>query len=213
LFIDSASMYRRYGKRLLDLTLTVIALACLWPLIVAVALLVRWRLGSPVIFAQPRAGRRGNPFVLFKFRSMTDAVDAAGHPLPDAQRLTRLGRCLRGLSLDELPQLVNVVRGEMSLVGPRPLYVEYLQHYTPFQARRHDVAPGITGWAQIRGRNAISWEEKFQYDVWYVDHCSLWLDLRILWGTFMGLFRPRGIAAAGHATMPRFTGSPSQHAG
>ncbi|MCS6938741.1 MAG: sugar transferase, partial [Roseiflexus sp.] len=173
-------MYRRYLKRVFDICVASVALIALAPLLLVIAALVRLSLGTPVIFRQQRPGLHGKPFMLLKFRSMTDARDAQGNLLPDDQRLTRFGRFLRSSSLDELPELINVIRSEMSLVGPRPLLMEYLDRYTPEQMRRHAVRPGITGWAQVNGRNAINWEQKFALDVWYVDHLSFWLDLRIL---------------------------------
>jgi lipopolysaccharide/colanic/teichoic acid biosynthesis glycosyltransferase len=200
-------LYRRYGKQLLDLTLTLPALALSLPALAVIAALVRLDLGAPVLFRQMRPGLNGRPFPLIKFRTMTDARDASGQLLPDEQRLTPLGRALRRLSLDELPELLNVLRGEMSLVGPRPLLARYLDRYTPAQARRHEVRPGITGWAQVHGRNALTWEEKFALDVWYVDHVSLWLDLSILWRTLLVVLRREGISAPDHSTMPEFTGS------
>jgi lipopolysaccharide/colanic/teichoic acid biosynthesis glycosyltransferase len=199
--------YGRHAKRLLDLGVTLPALLVLSPLILAVALGVRIRLGHPVLFRQQRPGLQGRPFVLLKFRTMRDAVDSAGSPLPDSHRLTRLGRFLRAASLDEIPELVNVLKGEMSLVGPRPLLMEYLPLYSPEQARRHEVKPGVTGWAQVNGRNALSWEEKFKLDIWYVDHPSFRLDLRILCLTIWQVIARRGISAADHVTMPKFTGS------
>jgi lipopolysaccharide/colanic/teichoic acid biosynthesis glycosyltransferase len=177
------------------------------PVLAVVALAIRASIGPPVLFRQPRPGRHGAPFTVVKFRTMSDALGPDGLPLPDAARLTRLGRFLRSTSLDELPQLWNVLRGELSLVGPRPLLMEYLPRYSPEQARRHDVLPGITGWAQVNGRNAISWEQKFALDVWYVDHWSPWLDLRILLLTAARVLKRHGIASAGHATMPPFSGS------
>lgn len=195
------------AKRLLDLLIAGIALAILSPLLAVVALLVRARLGSPMLFRQQRPGLHGRPFTLIKFRTMRDARDQQGKSLADEQRLTRFGRWLRATSIDELPELWNVLRGDMSLVGPRPLLMHYLPLYSTEQARRHDVRPGITGWAQVNGRNAISWEEKFALDVWYVDHWSLWLDLRILGRSLLALVRPHGISAEGSATMPEFTGS------
>ena len=171
-------------------------------------MLVRLNLGRPVFFRQPRPGRQGRVFELIKFRTMTQARDAQGHLLPDAQRLTRFGRWLRSTSLDELPEVLNVLRGEMSLVGPRPLLVQYLDRYSPEQARRHEVLPGLTGWVQVKGRNALTWEEKFRLDVWYVDHRSLWLDLRILALTVWHVLRRHGVSAPGAATMPEFMGSP-----
>jgi lipopolysaccharide/colanic/teichoic acid biosynthesis glycosyltransferase len=196
-------------KRLFDIFISALALVLLAPVLLVIALLVRWRLGSPVLFAQRRPGRRGRIFTMWKFRTMTDAVDAVGKPLTDAERLTPFGRRLRATSLDELPELWNILRGEMSVVGPRPLLNEYLACYSPEQARRHDVRPGLTGWAQINGRNALTWDEKFRLDVWYVDHRSFWLDLKIVVLTVVQVFRRDGISAAGEATMPRFTGSPS----
>lgn len=196
-------------KRLFDLSLLLLT-APLWlPALGAVALLVRLKLGRPVLFRQRRPGRQGRVFELVKFRTMTDARDAQGRLLPDAQRLTRFGRLLRSSSLDELPEVLNVLKGEMSLVGPRPLLVQYLERYTPEQARRHEVPPGLTGWAQVNGRNALSWEEKFRLDVWYVDHRSLWLDLRILFLTVWQVLRRHGVSAPGDATMPEFMGSPA----
>ena len=170
---------------------------------------VRIFIGSPVFFQQPRPGFRGVEFKMLKFRTMTDARDSDGNLLPDAQRLTPFGRFLRSSSLDELPGLWSVLKGDMSLVGPRPLLMEYLSLYTPEQARRHEVRPGITGWAQVNGRNALTWEEKFKLDVWYVDNRSLWLDMRILWMTISKVLRKDGINAAGEATMSKFTGSGS----
>jgi Sugar transferases involved in lipopolysaccharide synthesis len=196
-------------KRVFDLLL-VLAAAPLWlPALLVLAVVVRLRLGRPVYFVQVRPGLHGQPFRLRKFRTMTDARDASGVLLPDRDRLTSFGRWLRATSLDELPELWNVLRGEMSLVGPRPLLTEYLPLYDATQRRRHEVRPGITGWAQVNGRNAITWEEKFRLDVWYVDHRSLWLDARILWITLDRVFRRHGVSAEGEATMSRFTGSAS----
>jgi lipopolysaccharide/colanic/teichoic acid biosynthesis glycosyltransferase len=195
--------------RLLDLVGAWLLVLVLAPVLVLVALAVRVSIGSPVLFRQRRPGLHGAPFELFKFRTMVDAVDSEGRPLPDARRLTRFGRYLRAMSIDELPELLNVIKGEMSLVGPRPLLMQYLDRYTPTQARRHDVKPGITGWAQVNGRNALSWEARFALDVWYVDHRSLWLDLRILFITVRTVLRREGITQEGHATMPEFTGSAS----
>lgn len=197
-------------KTLFDLTVSLAALALLSPLLLALAALIRWRLGSPIIFSQRRPGYKGRPFTIYKFRTMMDARDAQGRLLPDADRLTPFGKFLRASSLDELPELYNVLRGDMSLVGPRPLRMEYLPLYTPEQARRHDAKPGITGWAQINGRNAITWEEKFAFDLYYVDHWSFGFDLKILWLTLLKVARRDGISAAGHASMPDFTGSPTQ---
>ena len=199
-------IYRHLGKRLLDLGLTIPALVVLSPILGVIAALVRVRLGSPVFFRQQRPGLRGQPFTLQKFRTMADARDADGKLLSDAQRLTRFGRLLRSTSLDELPELWNVLRGEMSLVGPRPLLMEYLDRYTPEQARRHEVKPGITGWAQVNGRNAITWEQRFALDVWYVDRLSLWLDLWVLLLTIWKTVKREGISQAGRATMEEFRG-------
>lgn len=195
-------------KRMLDVTGAGLGLLVLSPVVLGTALLVRRRLGSPVLFRQQRPGLHGRPFAMLKFRTMTDARDAQGNLLSDAERLTPFGRFLRSTSLDELPELLNVLKGDMSLVGPRPLLISYLPLYTPEQARRHEVKPGITGWAQINGRNAISWEDKFALDVWYVDNRSLWLDIRILALTVWKVLRREGISAANDATMPVFRGSP-----
>jgi sugar transferase EpsL len=191
-------------KRVFDL-IAVVLTAPLWlPVLAVVAALVRWKLGSPVFFRQQRPGYHERIFALIKFRTMTDARDAAGQLLPDAARLTPFGRWLRATSLDELPELLNVLRGEMSLVGPRPLLVEYLPRYSSEQRRRHDVLPGLTGWCQVNGRNALSWEQKFALDVWYVDHETLWLDLKILFMTVGQVLFRKGISASDHATMPEF---------
>ena len=195
------------AKRLFDILVAGSLLAVLWPVMVLVAFAVRINLGSPVLYAAVRPGRSDRPFRMFKFRTMTEARDVTGSLLPDEQRLTRFGRWLRATSLDELPELWNVVIGDMSLVGPRPLLVSYLEHYSPEQRRRHLVRPGITGWAQINGRNAIDWEEKFKHDVWYVDNRSFWFDLKILALTFGTLLRREGISAPDHATMPMFRGN------
>jgi lipopolysaccharide/colanic/teichoic acid biosynthesis glycosyltransferase len=193
-------------KRLFDLAL-VLGSAAFWlPVLIVLAILVRLQIGSPVLFRQQRPGRGGEPFHLLKFRTMTSDQDSRGNLLPDAQRLTRFGRFLRSTSLDELPELFNVLKGVMSLVGPRPLLMEYLPLYTPEQARRHEVRPGITGWAQVNGRNAISWEEKFQLDLWYVENQSFWLDVKILLLTVMAVSKREGISAQQHATMPFFKG-------
>jgi sugar transferase EpsL len=194
-------------KRVFDLIATVAGLILIWPFFIILALLVRFKLGSPVLFHQTRPGLHGNPFIMLKFRTMTEERDAGGSLLPDAQRLTRLGTFLRSTSLDELPELLNVLKGDMSLVGPRPLLMEYLERYSSEQARRHEVRPGITGWAQVNGRNALSWEEKFEFDVWYVDNWSLWLDIKILFLTVLKTLRREGISAEGEATMTRFMGS------
>jgi lipopolysaccharide/colanic/teichoic acid biosynthesis glycosyltransferase len=195
-------------KRMVDLAGASVALVVLSPLLLVVAVLVRLRMGSPVLFRQQRPGLHGQPFTLLKFRTMTDRRDASGAPLPDAERLTALGRFLRRSSLDELPELVNVLAGEMSLVGPRPLLMEYLPLYSAEQARRHDVRPGITGWTQVNGRNALTWEEKFSLDVWYVDHRSLRLDIAILARTAGQVLSGHGVSAPGHATMENFRGTP-----
>ena len=194
-------------KRAMDVVLVSCALLVLVLPLAGLAWLVRVRLGSPVLFRQERPGMHGQPFQMVKFRTMTDARDLDGQLLPDADRLTAFGRFLRSSSLDELPGFWNVLKGDMSLVGPRPLLMEYLPLYSPEQARRHEVRPGITGWAQINGRNALSWDEKFKLDVWYVDNRSLWLDIKILWLTVRKVLVRDGISAAGEATMPRFVGS------
>lgn len=193
-------------KRALDIIGASMGLLAFGPLMLYLAWRVKRDLGSPVLFRQIRPGLRGKPFVLYKFRTMTEKRDQEGNLLPDAERLTPFGRFLREYSLDELPEFFNVLRGEMSLVGPRPLLMEYLERYTPEQARRHEVKPGITGWAQVNGRNALTWEEKFRLDVWYVDNWNIYLDLKILWLTVLKVIRREGISAPGHATMPQFTG-------
>jgi lipopolysaccharide/colanic/teichoic acid biosynthesis glycosyltransferase len=193
-------------KALCDPLLAAALLLALSPLLLLLALLVRLRLGAPVLFRQTRPGRHGRPFMVLKFRTMSGARDRHGDLLPDAERLTACGHFLRSSSLDELPELINILRGEMAFIGPRPLLVEYLSRYSDEQARRHEVLPGITGWAQVNGRNAIGWDEKFRLDVWYVDHVSPWLDLRILAATVAQVFRRSGISHAGHATMPVFQG-------
>jgi lipopolysaccharide/colanic/teichoic acid biosynthesis glycosyltransferase len=194
-------------KRLFDVILALCGVLTLALPLLVLVWLVRRKLGSPVFFRQVRPGLHGKPCEMVKFRTMTSECGPDGQLLPDAVRLTPFGRFLRATSLDELPEFWNVLKGDMSLVGPRPLLMEYLPLYTPEQARRHDVRPGITGWAQVNGRNAISWEDKFRLDVWYVDHQSLWLDVRILWMTVKKVLVRDGISAAGEATMPRFTGS------
>jgi lipopolysaccharide/colanic/teichoic acid biosynthesis glycosyltransferase len=194
-------------KRLFDLLLASLALLLLAIPLMVLAWLVRRKLGSPVLFRQVRPGLGGRPFEMVKFRTMTDARDASGELLSDAQRLTAFGGFLRASSLDELPELWNVIKGEMSLVGPRPLLMAYLPLYSPEEARRHEVRPGITGWAQVNGRNAISWPDKFALDVWYVEHCSLLLDIRILWLTVRKVLVRDGISAEGEATMSKFTGN------
>ena len=201
------TFYRRIGKIWLDRMAAGFCLVTLSPVLLGVALAVRVRLGSPVLFRQTRPGLGGRPFEMVKFRTMTDAQDAEGQLLPDADRLTPFGRFLRSSSLDELPELWNVLKGDMSLVGPRPLLMRYLDRYTPEQARRHEVRPGITGLAQTSGRNALSWDDKFALDVWYVDHQSLGLDLKILARTVLKVIRRDGISAAGEATMSEFGGA------
>jgi lipopolysaccharide/colanic/teichoic acid biosynthesis glycosyltransferase len=200
--------YIQWGKRLFDLALTIPALLVLAPLLLGVALCVRVCLGTPILFRQQRPGLRSQPFLLLKFRTMTEAHDVQGRLLPDAERLTPFGRFLRSTSLDELPELLNVMKGEMSLVGPRPLLMKYLERYTPEQMRRHDVRPGLTGWAQVNGRNAITWEHKFALDVWYVEHLSFWLDLKILALTVWRIITRDGINEPGQATAQEFMGGP-----
>jgi sugar transferase EpsL len=199
--------YRSIGKRTLDLVVTIPLLVLASPLLALVALLVRMRLGRPVLFRQQRPGLNGRPFALLKFRTMNDNRDDRGELLPDAERLTPLGRTLRSTSLDELPELLNVLGGQMSLVGPRPLLMHYLDRYTREQIRRHDVKPGITGWAQVNGRNELTWEEKFAFDVWYVDHLSLSLDLKIVWLTVWRILTRQGLNEPGQATAQEFRGS------
>ena len=196
-------------KRIFDLLVASLLAIVLLPVMLVVAVVVRVRLGSPVLFRQRRPGLHGRPFTLLKFRTMTDARSPDGRLLPDAERLRAIGRALRASSLDELPELWNVIRGDMSLVGPRPLLMEYLELYSPQQARRHDVRPGLTGWAQIHGRNAVSWEDRFRLDVWYATHHSLWLDVRILFATLRTVLTRRGISAPGESTMSKFKGSQS----
>lgn len=191
-------------KRGLDFGAALIVLLLLWPLLVIIALLVRFKLGGPVLFRQERPGLDGEVFVIIKFKTMTSEIDSAGFLLPDEARLRPFGQWLRSTSLDELPELWNVLRGNMSFVGPRPLLVDYLPRYAPEQARRHEVRPGITGWAQVNGRNALSWEQKFEMDIWYVDNVSLRLDFLILWHTITAVFRRRGITSHGNATVEEF---------
>jgi sugar transferase EpsL len=200
-------VYWRFGKRLFDLALTVPALLLFSPVMAVVALLVRLKLGSPVLFRQQRPGIRGRPFTLLKFRTMTDARDANGELLPDEERITQFGQMLRHTSLDELPELINVLTGDMSLVGPRPLLMSYLDRYTREQMRRHDVLPGITGLAQVSGRNNLSWEDKFALDVWYVDHRSLWLDVKVLAMTVRAVLGGEGVSAPGFFSAPVFLGA------
>jgi len=203
------SQFEVCSKRLMDVLLLMLTIWLWLPAIAVVALLVRARLGTPVLFVQSRAGLAGRTFLFTKFRSMTEATDSQGRLLPDEQRLTSFSRWLRSTSLDELPSLINVLRGHMSLVGPRPLLPEYLPLYDLRQARRHEVPPGVTGWAQVNGRNAISWEQKFELDVWYVENRSFWLDLRILWITLFRVLKRDGVVQEGHATAERFRGSGS----
>ncbi len=194
-------------KRLFDIISAIVIIVCIWPLLLLILLLVRSKIGSPVFFRQARPGLNGIPFVILKFRTMSDRYDEKGEQLPDSERMTSFGSFLRVTSLDELPELWNVLRGDMSFVGPRPLLMEYLPLYNKEQARRHDVKPGITGWAQVNGRNSLSWEDKFKMDVWYVENQSLWLDFKILFLTLFKVFYREGINADGEATMPRFTGT------
>ena len=196
-----------FSKRLFDLLTSALALIVLSPVLALTALLVRIQLGGPILFRQQRPGYKGRPFHIFKFRTMIDRFAPDGSLLPDAERLTRFGRVLRSTSLDELAELFNILRGEMSVVGPRPLLMEYLPLYSAEQARRHDIPPGLTGWAQVHGRNALSWEDKFRLDVWYVDHWSFWLDLKIIFLTLVKVFQREGISQEGQATAEKFTGN------
>lgn len=204
-------MYHLFGKRLLDLALTIPALIVLSPVLLLVALLVRRRLGAPIFFRQVRPGLQGKPFAIRKFRSMLNLHDKDGKLIPEEHRLVPFGQFLRSTSLDELPELLHVLTGEMSLVGPRPLLMEYLDRYTPEQGRRHDVRPGITGWAQVNGRNAISWEEKFALDVWYADHLSLWLDIKIIALTVWKVLKREGINEQGYVGSSMFLGVQQDH--
>ena len=199
-------MYEVLIKRPFDFLASLLGILILYPFLIMLAVMVRIKLGSPILFRQERAGLYGQTFTILKFRTMTNERDRQGQLLPEELRLTPFGKFLRSTSLDELPELINVLRGDMSLVGPRPLHVHYLERYTPEQARRHDVKPGITGWAQINGRNAVSWSERFELDVWYVDRLSLWLDLRILFMTVLKVIKREGISAEGQATMTEFMG-------
>ncbi len=201
-----SGFYRRRGKRIVDVLGAGAAIVVLSPVLVGAAVAVRWKLGKPVLFVQERGGYEGSSFRLMKFRTLLDVRDASGQQLPDADRLTSFGNRLRSLSIDELPGLFNVMRGDMSLVGPRPLVAVYLPRYNARQARRHEVRPGLTGWTQVNGRNSLDWESKFELDVRYVDHVSFGLDMRILGRTVLAVLRPRGIASADHATMEEFTG-------
>jgi len=195
------------SKRILDFALALPGIVILSPIFLIIAILVGLNYGTPIIFRQKRPGYLGKPFRVYKFRTMTNALDQDNILLPDSERITRLGRFLRSYSLDELPELINVLRGEMSLIGPRPLLMQYLERYSPEQARRHEVLPGITGWAQINGRNALTWEEKFKLDVWYVDHWTMGLDIKILLITVIKVLRREGISQSGHATAEEFTGT------
>ncbi|WP_107843373.1 sugar transferase [Neisseria sicca] len=197
----------KFFKRLFDIIASVSGLIFLSPVFLILIYLIRKNLGEPVFFTQERPGKDGKPFKMIKFRSMRDAVDKNGNPLPDSERLTPFGKKLRATSLDELPELWNVLKGEMSLVGPRPLLMSYLPLYNEFQNRRHEMRPGVTGWAQVNGRNALSWDEKFAHDIWYIDHYSFWLDMKILFLTVKKVFIKEGISAEGEATMPYFTGN------
>ncbi len=197
----------KFFKRLFDIIASSSGLIFLSPVFLILIYLIRKNLGEPVFFTQERPGKDGKPFKMIKFRSMRDAVDKDGNPLPDSERLTPFGKKLRATSLDELPELWNVLKGEMSLVGPRPLLMSYLPLYNEFQNRRHEMRPGVTGWAQVNGRNALSWDEKFAHDIWYIDHYSFWLDMKILFLTVKKVFIKEGISAEGEATMPYFTGN------
>ena len=199
----------KFFKRLFDIVASASGLIFLSPVFLILIYLIRKNLGAPVFFTQERPGKDGKPFKMIKFRSMRDAIDKDGNPLPDSERLTPFGKKLRAASLDELPELWNVLKGDMSLVGPRPLLMSYLPLYNDFQFRRHEMRPGVTGWAQVNGRNAISWDEKFAYDIWYIDHFSLWFDMKILFLTIKKVFIKEGISAEGEATMPYFTGNDS----
>lgn len=205
--MHQAGVYEKYIKRGLDLLLSGGALLLLWPVLLVLGVLVRAKLGSPAIFCQERPGKNGKVFRLYKLRTMTEERDENGELLSDEERLTPFGRKLRALSLDELPELWNIFRGDMSIVGPRPLLVQYLPLYNAHQARRHEVTPGLTGWAQVNGRNLVTWEDKFDMDVWYVDHISFALDVKILWMTVKAVLRREGISAEGSATMEDFMGS------
>lgn len=203
------SFYSAHGKRWLDLVLILPSVIVIFPVLIIISLLVKGRMGSPVLFCQKRPGKNGVPFLMFKFRTMTDERDEEGNLLPDKQRLTKMGWFLRSASLDELPGLFNVLKGDLSLVGPRPLLMQYLERYSSEQARRHEVKPGITGWAQVNGRNAITWDEKFKLDVWYVDNQSFWLDMKIIVLTIMAVLKREGINEPGMATMSEFMGNHS----
>lgn len=207
--MDGRTFYRKYGKRALDVAVSSVALAAASPILAAVAVAVRAKLGSPVLFRQPRAGKDGEAFSIYKFRTMTDERGPDGELLPDAQRLTPLGKFLRKTSLDELPELYNILKGEMSLVGPRPLLLQYVPLYSPRQARRHEVLPGLTGWVAVNGRNTRSWEERFEQDVWYVENYGLGVDLYILWRTVAVVLSRENVDPVGLDMMPNFEGSKS----
>jgi sugar transferase EpsL len=195
-----------FSKRLFDIIFSLLAIILFSPILLLIALLVRMFIGSPILFRQQRPGHKGHPFFIHKFRTMTDRLDSNGNLLPDAKRLTPLGHFLRTLSLDELPELFNILRGEMSFVGPRPLLMQYLPLYSPEQARRHEVVPGLTGWAQVNGRNTLTWPDKFKYDIWYVDHWTFWLDIKIILMTVLKVFNREGISQKGQATTEYFKG-------
>lgn len=195
-----------FSKRLFDIVFSLLAIIILSPILLIISILVRILIGTPIFFTQQRPGYKGRPFLIYKFRTMTERLDSSGGLLPDAERLTPLGHFLRALSLDELPELFNILRGDMSFVGPRPLLMQYLPLYSPEQARRHDVVPGLTGWAQVNGRNTITWPDKFKYDVWYVDHWSFWLDIKIIFITLGKVFKREGISQEGQATTEYFKG-------
>ncbi len=200
------NFYISYGKCIFDISFAFLLIILFLPFISLIALLVRFKLGSPVLFKQIRPGLNGNPFILYKFRTMVNKYNKTNQLLPDEDRITHFGLFLRSTSLDELPTIFNVIKGEMSIVGPRPLLMEYLPLYNHEQARRHEVKPGVTGWAQVNGRNAISWDDKFKLDVWYVDNRSFWLDIKILWMTIMNVIKREGISQKGRATMEKFMG-------
>jgi sugar transferase EpsL len=204
------NIYNQYVKNIFDFSVALLALFIIWPLLLLVYLHLRFSIGTPVLFKQKRPGFMGRIFTIYKFRTMTNEYDSSGRLLPDEDRITRVGQLLRSLSLDELPELFNVLKGDMSLVGPRPLMVQYLEHYNPEQARRHEVMPGITGWAQIHGRADLAWEEKFKLDLWYVDHQSFTLDIAIITKTFWKVCRRTGISREGYVTGPEFMGSPPE---
>jgi sugar transferase EpsL len=209
-FVSRCKPYNNRIKRLFDLMIAVPSVGILLPLLVLIGILVRLKIGSPVFFRQKRPGINGKPFTIYKFRTMTNERDGDGNLLLDGDRLTPLGRFLRKTSMDELPEFFNVINGDMSIVGPRPLLMQYLDRYTPEQARRHEVKPGITGWAQVNGRNAISWEDKFRLDVWYVDNWSVWLDMKVIAMTVLKVLKREGISQKGHATAEEFKGKNSR---